>query len=446
MAGDGEADKDRGGSDKRRRGSTAPPRENAVIEGEIIKSDTPAAESQKSEATADAPASPERALSASGETEAATAGEPGEPASDGAVNPAAERPRASAWPVAAAIVIGAAIAAGGAYGLHQLDQPSNDSSALAARVAALEHAQTNPAPAPQPAAPDLTAINKRIDGLEAAGQAQKTDLAHIQQDMSQLSAELKQAQQHLAANASKPASVPVNLAPLTARIGKLDKEVASFNQALAASATKRETEITSLTSGIAGLKSEIDSVRAEKKAAAQAAMAHAEADARAILAAGLRSKVDSGEGFADNLSALGNHGVDPAKLSALKPFADTGVATQAALAAQLSALAPALVATKPTPKGEGFLARIASDAKHLVRIQKIGDTKGNDPAARVARISADLSAGKLKEALQEWKALPDAARAKSQAFATALQHRIAAVEAAQQIEAEALAGLAKVKS
>lgn len=446
MAGDDETDKDRGGSGKGRRGSTAPPRENAVIEGEIIKADAPAAEisadeSQKSDAAADAAAAPELALPA-GEGEAASG-----PASDDiarSVTP--ERPRANAWPVAAAIVIGAAIAVGGAYGLHQLDQPANDSAALAARVAALEHAQTNAAPAPQPAEPDLTAINKRIDGLDADAQAQKSSFAHMQQGMSQLSAELKQAQQHLAANASKPASAPVNLAPLTARIDKLEKQVASFNQSLTASATKRETEITNLTSGITNLKNEIDAVRAEKKAAAQAAMAHAEADARAILAADLRSKVDSGESFADDLSALGNHGADQTKLAALKPFADSGVTTSAALAAQFSALAPALVASKPAPKNEGFLARIASDAKHLVRIRKIGDTKGNDPAARIARISDDLAAGKLKEALQEWKALPDADKTKSQAFATALQHRIAAVEAAQQIEAEALEGLAKVKS
>lgn len=443
MAGDDKADKDRGGSGKGRRGSTAPPRENAVIEGEIVKADAPAPEasadeSQKFDAAADTPASPELALSASGENESA----PGEPASPATP----DRPRASLWPIAAAIVIGAGIAVGGAYGLHQLDQPKNDSDALAARVAALEHAQTNTAPASHAAEPDLTPINKRIDGLDAVTQAQKTDVAHLQQDMSQLGAELKQAQQHLAANASKPASAPVNLALVTAQIDKLEKQVASFNQTLIASATKRETEITNLTSGITSLKNEIDSVRAEKKAAAQAAMAHADADARAILAGTLRSKVESGESFADNLSALSNHGADQAKLSALKPFADSGVATPAALAAQFSALAPTLVASKPAPKGEGFLARIASDAKHLVRIRKIGDTKGNDPAARVARISADLSTGKLKDALQEWQNLPEAAKAKSQAFATALQHRIAAIEAANQIETEALASLAKLKS
>lgn len=450
MAGDDEADKDRGGSGKGRRGSTAPPRENAVIEGEIVKADAPAAEasadeSQKSDAAADAPASPELALSTPGVGES-EAREPASPATP-------ERPRASLWPIAAAIVIGAGIAVGGAYGLHQLDQPKNESDALAARVAALEHAQTNVAPAPQPAEPDLTAINKRIDGLEASTQAQKTDLAHVQQDMSQLGAELKQAQQHLAANASKAAPAPVNLAPLSTRIDKLEKQAASFEHNQTEDSGKRDAEIASLTSGaaslksgIASLKGEIDSVRAEKKADAQAAMAHAEADARAILAADLRSKVDSGEGFADDLSALANHGADQAKVTALKPFAESGVSTPATLAAQFSALAPTLVASKPAPKGEGFLARIASDAKHLVRVRKIGDTKGNDPAARIARISDDLAAGKLTDALQEWKNLPEADKAKSQAFATALQHRIVAVEAAQQIEAEALASLAKLKS
>jgi hypothetical protein len=320
-----------------------------------------------------------------------------------------------------------------------MDRAPNVSTPLAARVAALEQAQAKNQSAPQPAAPDVSALSKQVAGLETDAQTGKTDLAHMQQNVQQLRAELKQAQQNLAIRAAKPAPAPVDLAPLSGRIDRLEKQVASFDQKLTALAANRDAEI-------AKLGSEIGSVRAEKNTAAQAAVAQAKASARAILASSLRSKVDAGEGFADVLAALAHHGADQAKLAALQPFADTGVATPAALATQFSALAPTLVTPKPAPKGEGFLARIARDAKHLVRIRKIGDTTGNDPAAQIARISADLSADKLKDALREWKGLPAAAKAKSQAFGTALEHRIAAADATQSIEADALAGLAKVKS
>ncbi len=120
--------------------------------------------------------------------------------------------------------------------------------------------------------------------------------------------------------------------------------------------------------------------------------------------------------------------------------------TQAALAQQFAALTPAILAAAPEPKAAGFLGRIAQDAARLVRIRKIGDAKGNDLAAHVARIAAALGAGKLDEAWREWQDLPAAAKAKSQAFGDALQQRIAAVDAAKTIEADALAALAKVKS
>ncbi len=181
-------------------------------------------------------------------------------------------------------------------------------------------------------------------------------------------------------------------------------------------------------------------------------MAHAEADALAILAANLRRKVEAGDAFTDDLSALANHGADRAKLALLEPVAASGVATPAALAKQFAALAPAIVAAEPEPKAEGFFGRLAQDAAHLVRIRKIGDTKGNDLAAHVAQIAAALTAGKLEEALREWNDLPAAAKAakaaetKSLAFGAALQQRVDAVNAAKLIEADALAALAKVKS
>lgn len=424
-------------------GATAPPREKPLIEGGAIEVETstietPASEARKASgdsAGTSAETSLEVSAAAPDLTPAGARAAPLEPAQAETVakdfaapeegaSPPPEPPRrrgAGLWPLAAAIVLGAGIAVGGAFGLHYFDKTPKSLALLETRVAALEHeGQTT-----QVLQAGAAALGIRLGALEEEAQVTKTTLAHVQQSIEQLENALKQASQ-------KGGTPPADLAPLSGRVDKLVEDLASLDRGLQALAAK--------------FAAEMRGVQAEKTAAAQAAMTHAEADALAILAANLRRKVEAGDTFAEDLSALANHGADRAKLALLEPVAASGVATPAALAKQFSAAALEIVATEPEPKAEGFFGRLAQDAAHLVRIRKIGDTKGNDLAAHVARIAAALAAGKLEEALREWNDLPGAAKAKSQAFGAALQHRVAAVAVAKLIEADALAALAKVKS
>ena len=116
----------------------------------------------------------------------------------------------------------------------------------------------------------------------------------------------------------------------------------------------------------------------------------------------------------------------------------------AALAKEFATLRPQLFASGPEPKG--IIARLVHDLRHLIRIRKVGDTQGRDLSAQVARIQVALNAGKFEDADREWSALPDAAKGQTQDFGQALERHVTAETAAQSIEAEALAALAKVKS
>ncbi len=147
-----------------------------------------------------------------------------------------------------------------------------------------------------------------------------------------------------------------------------------------------------------------------------------------------------------DLAALANRGLDKMKLAPLQPSAASGVATPAALAKQFSDLSPAVLATAPQPNENGFLDHLVKGAERLVRMQKIGDTSGDDLASRVARIQAALDAGAVETAYQEWNALPDAAKAKSEALGTAAKARIDAIAAARSIDGEAMATLGKARS
>ncbi|MGO9134107.1 MAG: hypothetical protein ACLP8A_08685 [Methylovirgula sp.] len=402
-------------------GTTTPPRTKSVIEAEAIRTGGEAGAGEFSGEPADrfqtAPAEPDT-------TDAIQT----EPVSE----PVAPRRRGSIWPLAAAIVLGAAIAVGGAYGLHRLDKTGPSTAVLETRIAALEQT-TSAVPALQSGA---AALSQKLDALEAKTQATDAALAKEQESLAALTDTVKTLPKSDSSapppSAQGAPAATADLGPLTGRVDKLEQQLAALDQRVTALATKFDTDM--------------QAVQAQKDATAQAVMTHTEADARAILAGTLRRKVDAGEAYADDLAAIANHGADKDQIAVLAPFAATGVATPRALAKQFAAIAPDLLATGAPSKSKSFFGRLAEDAAHLVRIRKIGDTEGTDVSAEVARISAALATDRLDDALREWNGLSAAAKAKSQGFAEALRHRIAAAAAAKAIEAEALAALAKAKS
>jgi hypothetical protein len=419
-------------------GVTAPPREKPLIEGAAIKAETsnnasPVDDQADISADRAGDVTPVAALDAPIAHEAEAPAKDIHADRDKAAAPL--RRRTGLKPAFVAILIGAVVAILGAFALHVFDQPPKTLSALEARVAALEQGGETFGALQAGAA----ALGKRIDALEKETQVTHAGLAHMQQNFEQLENSLRQLAQKTSTQTPGGGGLPAaDLVPLSGRIDQLERDFTGLDQRLAALAAKFDAEVREL-------QSEKD-LQAEKTAAAQTAVTHAEAAALAILAGNLRRKLEAGEAFGDDLTALANHGVDKGKLAPLEALAAAGVATPAALAKQFAALTPAILASQPERKAEGFFNRLVQEASGLVHIRKIGDTNSNDLAGEVARIAAALAAGKLEEAWREWNDLPAEAKGKSQAFGDLLQHRIAARAAANSIEAEALAVLAKVKS
>lgn len=419
MGENGEAENNEGRAPLTVQGATTPPREKPVIEGEAIRLGDQSNETSAEEA----PDLAAMGLAAASATQAKGSAAPSSKGrttqSHGAQQATQPLRRRSLFPIAAAIVLGAAIGVGGALGLHRLDRSSTSLADLQSRIDALEH-QAEGTQALQSA---TAALDKRVSALE-----QSADFAH--KTMMHLQASLQQLQSDLQKAASGGTGAPIDLVPLTERVATLESKLAALDQKIDATAAKFSDELRGLQN--------------DKSGASQAAISRADADAIAILAANLRRKVESGASYADELAALTTLGVDKDKLAALAPLADSGVPDGAALAKQFAALAPQLFASEPAPKG--IVARLLHDLRHLIRIRKIADTQGTDLSAQVARIAADLNAGKFEDADREWSALPDAAKAKTQDFGEALEQRVAAEAAAETIEAEALAALAKDKS
>ncbi len=97
-------------------------------------------------------------------------------------------------------------------------------------------------------------------------------------------------------------------------------------------------------------------------------------------------------------------GPTSAKLSALRPFADAGAPTLAALAASFAKIAPSVVAAATPPSGGGVMDRLLDHMRKLVRVRKVGEAAGDDAEALAARISAALARGDLAAALDAYHA------------------------------------------
>ena len=188
-------------------------------------------------------------------------------------------------------------------------------------------------------------------------------------------------------------------------------------------------------SAVTALNSRIDQAQAslkalgERVAALEAKLAAGPADstlaARAIAVVALRRAVDEGAPFTTDLDLAAALGLPAADVAELRPFAEKGVATKAALAARFGQVGDAIIAatTNANPNA-GFFERLMASIGSLVTVRPTGPVEGNDPAAIVSRMQAAVDAGDLAQALSERDSLPAAGQEASQDWAAAAKSRV----------------------
>lgn len=168
----------------------------------------------------------------------------------------------------------------------------------------------------------------------------------------------------------------------------------------------------------------------------------------AVAALALHGAVARGEAFAAELATVRSLGADSALAAPLDGFAASGVPSAATLARELEGLIPLLYraadATADAPGASSVIERLQTNARRLVRIRPLDQTPpGDEPTAIVARIEAKAKQTDIAGAQAEFAKLPDSARAPATAWIEKAQRRAAALAAARQIVAQALAALAK---
>lgn len=168
--------------------------------------------------------------------------------------------------------------------------------------------------------------------------------------------------------------------------------------------------------------------------------------AAAALAAASLAEATQGSGpFDAELAALERLMPLSAEVRALKPYAEGGAPSRAALAAEFDTAAEkASIAARDPGETGSFLARLRHALSSIVVIRQVGSTAGDAPDAVLARADAALAEGDVAGALTLLRGLPPkAAQAMTPWQSRALQ-RVAVDRQVAAIRSRAISDLMDV--
>lgn len=168
--------------------------------------------------------------------------------------------------------------------------------------------------------------------------------------------------------------------------------------------------------------------------------------AAAALAAASLAEATQGSGpFETELAALERLMPLSSEVRSLKPFAETGAPSRAALAAEFdTAAAKASTAARDPGPRAGFFARLRHALASIVTIRQVGSTVGTTPDAVLARANAAVAEGDVAGALRILRALPPEAAKAMASWQTRAQQRVAVDRLVAAIRAQAISDLMAV--
>jgi len=393
--------------------------------------DTPPGAPPPPEAAAET-ATQEASQSDAPQAEPAPPPEP-EPQPDPPPPPPPLPPRASWLMGAVAGAIAAMLVVFALYALGLPPQPTPpvapDTSALQARVAALE-ARVAARPAADPRAlDDIAARLAKVESAVAAPQA-ATDPA-VAGRLNSLEVAVK--------------STGDTVASLNGRVDDLSAAVRDARdraEAAAKGLVDRQRDDAADKGATDALAARLAAL--EQKVETPGSTAADRDVRRAVLASALKDAVMRGAPYATELGAMKPLIADQDTLSKLEASAAAGAPSDAALARALAAVVPALrdAATPPRPQGGSIVDRLQASAERLVRIRPADEPAGDDPQSIVARIDDDARRADIPAALADLARLPAAVRAPAEPWIATVKARDAARAAALDVAAQALGGLA----
>jgi hypothetical protein len=315
----------------------------------------------------------------------------------------------------------------------------SDTGAMEARVAKLEQQIADLNGRPAPPGPDLAArlqkLETQVEALSAVGAPPgdpglASRLTAIETEMHSLRAMAE-------ALSGRAEDLSAGLADARRRADANAAAIAELAQKPAPASPAGESG--DVAAMLSALMDRVGALEARPPAAADGAAR------TAAVAAALVAAVERGAPFAAELKAAQSQAADPKALAPLAPFAASGLPSPSALARELAALEPQLVAaTDAAPTEGGLLEKLEANAQKLIRIRPIDQAQsGDQPLAILTRAEFKASHGDLPDALAELAKLPAPVRALAEPWIEKAQARTAALAASRKFAADALAALGR---
>ena len=349
------------------------------------------------------------------------------------------------WPAAAAGAVGAA----GVllvFLLIWLVVPRGDPApSLAPRLAAIETqlrdlAVRLAAPSIDPAA--IGTLSDRLAKLESAPNALRQPVADpaLGSRIGALEGMIKPLNDSVAALTRRADEADAALRNIRSRVDTAAAALAELQNAARASSADHG-EIVKLSDRVAALE-KADRAVADQLAKSVAAAGSDRPVRLAVAAGALRAALERGDPFAAELAAVKPLTKDALALSAIEPFAASGVPGGAALGRELLVLLPVMQRTAGSaPRDGGFLDRLQANAERLVRIRPIEEIPGEDVTAILSRMEVKAAHADIAGALAELAKLPPAVRAPALAWIAKAEARNKAIEASRRLAADAISAL-----
>ncbi len=281
-------------------------------------------------------------------------------------------------------------------------------------------------------APALAALQDRVAELETRLQSlgdnggQTVDLGPLQDRISALESKVSD----LAGAAGQDSGLADRIDQIAQNLqSAADKASSAADSANAASqaAQANSGRIDKLESSVASLSDKV------------ASQANQPDVGRAIAASALKSAIESGAPFATELDTYAALSPDAQGLDELRQWADSGLPTRAALAAQADAAAEEMIAAaEPASQGGGFFHRLFASAQSMIKVRPVGEAEGDGVPAIAARIEAAVRDGDYKKAVDEYETLPDGPKAAGKDFIEKVRARVRADALASKLLADAL--------
>ena len=149
--------------------------------------------------------------------------------------------------------------------------------------------------------------------------------------------------------------------------------------------------------------------------------------------------MERGAPFGSELDTYSAIAPNAPELDPLRPYAQTGIPTEAALVSEAPQIASRIAASSSDlPPDAGVFDRLMASARSAVTVRPVGEVPGDTPEAIAARMEAAVKRGDYAQALSEYDSLPPSAKDVAAEFAEKLRARRAADQVLEKALSNAL--------